>query len=902
MGGRGGKGNRHYKGNNRSADKERRKAKADAWKNTRGDERTGDRGGSWPESDLDNARFQAFYLAQRFVGEGAEWGQFLTSLRTPLPACFRIYSDYAFAGELSRELMGFCGDAIEIDDKLSIQAVEQLAWYPNGCAYKLGTDKRNIRKVPRLEGLHKWLKKHTESGNITRQEAVSMVPPLALDVAPHHRCLDMCAAPGSKTSQLLEVINRSAHDFTGEQGLVVANDPDIDRAYMLVHQCRRISSPLLLIATHRGEQFPLPYRNAPGGGGEFFDRVLCDVPCSGDGTMRKNPMIWQKWSTSSAYTLHPLQLSIAKRGLQLLKTGGLMVYSTCSMSPYEDEAVVAELLRSSKGKLELVDARQFLPKLKTRPGLSHWAVLDDADALRKARSSAREGKQQQRQQRRQEQQQQQQQQKATNESKVGDDVAGATVDVAADSNGDAVADSEAGDSAAPAMPPSDPSTTAPMEEETPSGETQQRTIHTDPLIQACLDMGMNLYDSHDQVPEEAYYVRKSCFPPSEEEKQWMHLERCLRCVPHDEDSGGFFVATFRKVVAPSGSAQETEEDKERAVDHSSKKQKVSDDITAVTAAKPEQERERVHEGEVKPTGKGAGMVQYESFDAADFAKLQEFYGFDERLTAASMYTRKDLSVAGPSSGGAGAKSVYWLPRPIRDLMGVCELKIVSCGMKVFERHNSSEYRLVQEGVSSIGPFITKRIVEVGCQDFCNFLEGGLVSFSTLSTAAVEALSATEVGVIICVYKFSSADVLPDTDLSLAVADATDSGTASAAAASSGQSGLMVAPIYAICYRSKARALNIMCNKKEVEVMRHQLSSLRVLRPKIASSTVANLKTSALTDLGELAGAQPTSSSSAMEGEGAGDAEEQDGEGGGMEDGSMGEGEGEGEGESEGDDQ
>jgi 16S rRNA C967 or C1407 C5-methylase (RsmB/RsmF family) len=60
-----------------------------------------------------------------------------------------------------------------------------------------------------LKGLHEWMVKNTDNGNITRQEAVSMVPPLALDVKPHHRCLDMCAAPGSKTSQLLEICSKS---------------------------------------------------------------------------------------------------------------------------------------------------------------------------------------------------------------------------------------------------------------------------------------------------------------------------------------------------------------------------------------------------------------------------------------------------------------------------------------------------------------------------------------------------------------------------------------------------------------------------------------------------------------------------------------------------------------------
>lgn len=134
------------------------------------------------------------------------------------------------------------------------------------------------------------------------------------------------------------------------QGLVVANDSDTDRAYMLVHQCRRINSPLLMITTHQGQFFPrilAPESSSSKSSNimasdaddfskksGFFDRVLCDVPCSGDGTLRKNPAIWGKWRISSAVSLHPLQFSIAQRGMQLLKAGGLMVYSTCSISPY----------------------------------------------------------------------------------------------------------------------------------------------------------------------------------------------------------------------------------------------------------------------------------------------------------------------------------------------------------------------------------------------------------------------------------------------------------------------------------------------------------------------------------------------------------------------------------------
>ena len=324
-------GKRHFKGANASEEKRRRKDNAEKWKSVRGDENNRN---PWV---LENARFEAFYKAQKFMKTDADWDSFMKHLQSPLPACFRIWSDCTFADELRNQMLEFAGKTLDLDG-VEIKAAEQLKWYPGGYGYKLGTDRRSIRKLEGLSDLKKWMLQHTENGNITRQEAVSMVPPLALNVSPQHRCLDMCAAPGSKTSQLLEIVNRSLGDDESQQGLVVANDADTDRAYMLVHQCRRINSPLLVVSTHKGQHFPSIYSRNEGVENAtktpFFDRVLCDVPCSGDGTLRKNPAIWAKWSTSGGMTLHPLQLMIAQRGLQLLKEEGLLVYSTCSMSPY----------------------------------------------------------------------------------------------------------------------------------------------------------------------------------------------------------------------------------------------------------------------------------------------------------------------------------------------------------------------------------------------------------------------------------------------------------------------------------------------------------------------------------------------------------------------------------------
>ena len=193
-------------------DKKRRQESADKWRSTTGGDP--DRG----LTPLENDEFEAYYKAQGFVSDD-EWSAFVDSLKSPLPACFRLNTNYIFLEKLREELMEFAGTKIPATEtSKEIDAVTTLQWCPN--AYKLGTDKRTIRKlnVEKIALLHEWLKRHTENGDVTRQEAVSMVPPLALDVQPHHKCLDMCAAPGSKTSQLLEVISRSLHNPLETQG------------------------------------------------------------------------------------------------------------------------------------------------------------------------------------------------------------------------------------------------------------------------------------------------------------------------------------------------------------------------------------------------------------------------------------------------------------------------------------------------------------------------------------------------------------------------------------------------------------------------------------------------------------------------------------------------------------
>ena len=185
--------------------------------------------------------------------------------------------------------------------------------------------------------------------------------------------LDLCAAPGSKTSQLL--------DCVGPDGVVVANDRDPHRAYMLVRRCLALghAAAKLLVTNHSAQKFPRFPGNLSADVGAGFDRVLADVPCSGDGTTRKNPSIWKRWLPGYGIKLHTVQLQIALRGAALLRVGGLLLYSTCSFNPIENEAVVVELLRRTKGSLELVDTSSLpessrLTGLRRHEGLTEWQV------------------------------------------------------------------------------------------------------------------------------------------------------------------------------------------------------------------------------------------------------------------------------------------------------------------------------------------------------------------------------------------------------------------------------------------------------------------------------------------------------------------------------------------------
>ncbi|XP_012271383.1 tRNA (cytosine(34)-C(5))-methyltransferase [Orussus abietinus] len=328
----------------------------------------------------ENKDFEKYYKTQQIIQDD-EWDAFIGTMRENLPVAFRITGSKAEAkalleiikGDFFKEILN-TKETKDGDQSTEVRIEPRcLPFYPEDLAWQLQLTRKDIRRSEAYFRLHNFLIAETNSGSISRQEVVSMIPPILLDVKPWHKVLDMCAAPGSKTAQLIEMIH-AEEKHVPPDGFVIANDLDNNRCYMLVHQAKRLNSPNILITNHDSSVMPnFDITNSDGTKGTLkFDRILADVPCSGDGTMRKNPDIWCKWSAANGNNLHGIQYRIAKRGLELLAVGGRMVYSTCSLNPVENEGVLHRLLEETNGSVCLRDCRDLVPGLKCNPGVSHW--------------------------------------------------------------------------------------------------------------------------------------------------------------------------------------------------------------------------------------------------------------------------------------------------------------------------------------------------------------------------------------------------------------------------------------------------------------------------------------------------------------------------------------------------
>lgn len=299
--------------------------------------------------------FCAYYREQALVPDD-EWGAFMSAMRSPLPTVARVNLGKPAADALQA--------AFAADPRW-----RQLPWYPGGAAWQCGAADVDAELRTRLGELNK-------AYALRLQEAASLVPALLLEPRPGDLVLDMAAAPGGKSLQMLELMAAG-----GGGGAVVANDGDAERAMELLPLIvRKARVPGVAVTLGSATKFPAVFEVEKGERRQvLFDRVLCDVPCSGDATARKAPGVLQRWGPEAGARLHRKQLSILLRGLHLLRVGGRLVYSTCSLNPVENEAVVAAALRAFRGDVDLVrGAASALEAggLRARPGLTTWRAAE----------------------------------------------------------------------------------------------------------------------------------------------------------------------------------------------------------------------------------------------------------------------------------------------------------------------------------------------------------------------------------------------------------------------------------------------------------------------------------------------------------------------------------------------
>ena len=192
-------------------------------------------------------------------------------------------------------------------------------------------------------GLHPY----HEAGVYYLQEASAMAPVALLDPQPGERVLDLCAAPGGKSTQI-------AGRLLGK-GLLVCNEINPSRAKILSRNIERLGVANALVTNEKPENLS---RRLPG----FFDRVLVDAPCSGEGMFRKEEAAVTDWSPETVEMCARRQAGILDCAAEMLRPGGRLVYSTCTFAPREDEeAVQAFLIRHPEFVPEPVTAPWFTP-------------------------------------------------------------------------------------------------------------------------------------------------------------------------------------------------------------------------------------------------------------------------------------------------------------------------------------------------------------------------------------------------------------------------------------------------------------------------------------------------------------------------------------------------------------
>ena len=233
-------------------------------------------------------------------------------------------------------------------DTMSPMLTEAVEWSPNGYYY----DEES------RPGLHPY---HA-AGVYYIQDASAQLPVEMLKPEPGDYCLDLCAAPGGKSTQIA--------GYLMGQGILVSNEPMKNRARILSENVERLGIRNCIVTSEYpdklAEAFP-----------EYFDKIMVDAPCSGEGMFRKNHDACSEWSLESVEMCAARQAEILDRAYEMLIPGGRICYSTCTFARLEDEEAVSAFL-SRHPDMTLMEERRLWPHQVKGEG-HYAALLEKAD-------------------------------------------------------------------------------------------------------------------------------------------------------------------------------------------------------------------------------------------------------------------------------------------------------------------------------------------------------------------------------------------------------------------------------------------------------------------------------------------------------------------------------------------
>jgi len=246
----------------------------------------------------------------------------------------------------------------EVREKLQCSGfrLENVSWYPDAFILRDG----RLRDLQETEIYKK--------GEIYVQSLPSMIPPLVLNPQPGENVLDLTAAPGSKTTQMACLMNG--------KGRLLANDNNKVRFYRMKANVELQGAAFVELSLRYGEVFGREYPNQ-------FDKILLDAPCSAEGRFEaKDPSTFGYWKPAKVHEMSQKQKKLMYSAVSALRAGGILVYSTCTYAPEENEGVLDWALSKFPDQIELESISFSLPNQMA--GIGAWEGKTFNPAVRKA--------------------------------------------------------------------------------------------------------------------------------------------------------------------------------------------------------------------------------------------------------------------------------------------------------------------------------------------------------------------------------------------------------------------------------------------------------------------------------------------------------------------------------------